>query len=149
MIKQISIGFFFLVLTSQFLFSQEKLSQNQKLETLGKVWGFLKYYHPNVATGKFNWDNQLIEKITESEKIDNKKQLNKMISDWIDTLGEVEKCNSCNEKNDKKYFLKNFDLTWTDDEKIFTKKVIDKLNYIEENRNQKDLYYYSIEKDKQ
>ena len=43
--------------------AQEKLTENQKLETLCKVWGFLKYYHPFVAKGSYNWDNQLIEKI--------------------------------------------------------------------------------------
>jgi hypothetical protein len=25
------------------------------LETLGLVWGFLKYYHPNIAKGNYNW----------------------------------------------------------------------------------------------
>ena len=26
------------------------------LVLLGKVWGFLKYHHPAVASGKYNWD---------------------------------------------------------------------------------------------
>lgn len=28
------------------------LSSNQKLAATAKVWGFLKYYHPEVAQGK-------------------------------------------------------------------------------------------------
>ena len=98
---------------SQNFLAQEKLTQNEKLETLCKVWGFLKYYHPNVAKGTYNWDNQLIEKIKEAEKTETKKQFNKMIFEWIDGLGKVEICKTCNEKNDKKNFLKNFDLNWT------------------------------------
>ncbi len=122
-------------------YAQEKLTENQKLETLCKVWGFLKYYHPIVAKGTYNWDNQLIEKIKESEKIDTKKQFNKMLSSWIESLGKVEICTTCNQKNDKEYFLKNFDLSWTDNENTFSKDVIEKLNFIEENRNQGENFY--------
>lgn len=125
--------------------AQEKLTENQKLETLCKVWGFLKYYHPFVAKGSYNWDNQLIEKIKESEKIDSKKQFNKLLSSWIERFGKVEICKACEEQNDKKYFLKNFDLSWTDDEKVFSKDVIEKLNFIEENRNQGENYYVKQE----
>lgn len=124
--------------------AQEKLTENQKLETLCKVWGFLKYYHPIVAKGIYNWDNQLIEKIKESEKIDTKKQFNKLLSSWIENLGKVEICNTCKTQNDKKYFLKNFDLSWTDDEKVFTKDVIEKLNFIEKNRNLGENYYLDV-----
>ena len=62
-------GIYFLLIVfmgSQNFLAQEKLTQNEKLETLCKVWGFLKYYHPNVAKGTYNWDNQLIEKIKEA-----------------------------------------------------------------------------------
>jgi len=33
------------------LFAQ---TQNQKIETFTKVWGFLKYHHPAVASGKID-----------------------------------------------------------------------------------------------
>ena len=115
-IIMIKKGIYFLLIVfmgSQNFLAQEKLTQNEKLETLCKVWGFLKYYHPNVAKGTYNWDNQLIEKIKEAEKTETKKQFNKMIFEWIDGLGKVEICKTCNEKNDKKNFLKNFDLNWT------------------------------------
>ena len=38
-----------------------QLSNNQieDLHVLGMIWGFLKYYHPNIASGMFNWDNEL------------------------------------------------------------------------------------------
>ena len=29
------------------------------LALLGRVWGFLKYYHPEIAAGNFNWDYEL------------------------------------------------------------------------------------------
>ncbi|KQS93112.1 S41 family peptidase [Chryseobacterium sp. Leaf394] len=125
-------------------FAQEKLSETQKLEALAKVWGFLKYYHPEVAKGSFDWDNELIEKINAAEKAGDKAQFSKMISDWIDSLGKVDVCKKCSKKDDKKYFLKNFDLSWTDDTGVFDQKVIEKLNFIEENRNQGDNHYITV-----
>ncbi len=35
--------------------------QIQNLEMLGKVWGFVKYHHPDIATGKSHWDYELFE----------------------------------------------------------------------------------------
>jgi len=35
---------------------------NEDLESLlalGKIWGYLKCYHPNVAKGEYNWDYEL------------------------------------------------------------------------------------------
>jgi hypothetical protein len=43
-------------------FPAQILSENQKLESLCRVWGFLKYYHPQVAKGNLNWDQQLFKK---------------------------------------------------------------------------------------
>jgi hypothetical protein len=35
-------------------------SQVQNPATLGKVWGFLKYHHPAIVSGKRQWDYDLI-----------------------------------------------------------------------------------------
>ncbi|PQA90453.1 C-terminal processing protease CtpA/Prc, contains a PDZ domain [Chryseobacterium piscicola] len=128
-------------------FAQEKLSETQKLEALAKVWGFLKYYHPNVSKGTFDWDQQLIDKINQSEKVENRIQFNTLISEWIDSLGKVDRCKKCSKKDDRKYFLKNFDLSWTDDRVVFDQKVIEKLNFIEQNRNQTSDFYYTAKRD--
>ena len=31
------------------------------LQTLGLIWFFLKYYHPNVTSGNYNWDYELFK----------------------------------------------------------------------------------------
>ena len=28
----------------------------EKIALVGQVWGFLKYYHPTIAKGKYNWE---------------------------------------------------------------------------------------------
>jgi carboxyl-terminal processing protease len=38
----------------------QSTTQIQELALLSKTWGLLKYYHPNVATGKYDWDSVLV-----------------------------------------------------------------------------------------
>ncbi|WP_394666588.1 S41 family peptidase [uncultured Chryseobacterium sp.] len=134
----------FIILFLNLHFSAQTLSENQKLESLCKVWGFLKYYHPNVAKGKFNWDQQLFQKIDELENINDKDQLNELYSNWIESLGKTEDCKNCVNDNDKVYFLKNFDLGWMDDQCIFSENVREKLKFIEKNRNTGENYYFGL-----
>lgn len=133
--------FLFILLFLSLPFSAQILSENQKLESLCKVWGFLKYYHPNVAAGNINWDQQLFQKINELEKIHNKTELNNLYSQWIDSLGKVDICKDCLKEDNAPYFLKNFDLTWIDNSDIFSKSTSQKLHYIQNNRNTGTNYY--------
>ena len=61
----------------------------EDLAILGKVWGFLKYYHPVIAKGDYNWDYELfriLPKVLESQSY---KERNEILSKWILSLGEV------------------------------------------------------------
>ena len=111
------------------------------LSTLCKVWGFLKYYHPNVAKGNFNWDEQLLTILPKIEKETNKEVLSKIYLDWIDSLGAIKECKSCKKANSKEYFEKNFDLSWTQNNNLFSEELSKKLNYIEQNRFQGKNFY--------
>ena len=44
----------------------ESSAQTSRLAALGKVWGFLKYYHPGVAGGTMDWDAVLVESIPDT-----------------------------------------------------------------------------------
>ncbi|SHN01941.1 Peptidase family S41 [Chryseobacterium carnipullorum] len=128
-----------------FNFSAQALSETQKLESLCKVWGFLKYYHPHVAKGDFDWDRQLIQKIDELDQIDDKVQLNELYSKWISSLGKVDDCKKCLiPSREKVYFLRNFDLTWINDRHLFDEKVSRELLFIQNNRNLESNHYFGI-----
>lgn len=131
----------FILLFFSLHFSAQILSETQKLESLCRIWGFLKYYHPKVANGKLDWDEQLFQKINELDRINSKKELNNLYATWIESLGNVEPCIKCSKKTDKVYFLKNFDLSWIDNEDLFNKNVARKLHYIENNRHMGSSYY--------
>lgn len=124
-------------------FSQHQLDSKQieNLTSLAKVWGFLKYYHPNVAKGDFNWDEQLIQIIPKVEKAKNKEELSGIYLEWISSLGVVKECKSCKSISKKQYFDKNFDLSWINNSGVFTTVLSQKLKYIEENRFQGENYY--------
>ncbi len=61
--------------------------QFKNLKTLGLIWGYLKYYHPNIAKGDYNWDYELfriLPKILNSAPKNNDEILIK----WIDKFGQ-------------------------------------------------------------
>lgn len=62
----------------------------EDLAVLGKVWGFLKYYHPVVATGKYDWDQTLIQLIPKVLEAENTDQRNSILLSLVDTLGKFE-----------------------------------------------------------
>jgi hypothetical protein len=61
----------------------------EDLAILGKVWGFLKYYHPAVAKGDYNWDYELFRILPEVLQCKRDKERNEILSKWILSLGEV------------------------------------------------------------
>ncbi|AZA84994.1 hypothetical protein C1637_22200 [Chryseobacterium lactis] len=132
----------FILLFFSLHLSGQVLSETQKLESLCRVWGFLKYYHPAVAKGNQDWNQQLFQKIEELKAITDKKELNVLYSNWIESLGKVENCKECSKKDDKVYFLKNFDLNWIDNTDLYTRNVAQKLHYIENNRNVGNNHYF-------
>lgn len=71
-------------------YSQNSSFEIEKLVTLGKVWGFLKYHHPTVTKGKLNWDAELFSKIRQIDTIKNKEIYNAFIMQWLAELGEVK-----------------------------------------------------------
>lgn len=133
----------FILLFFSFYFSAQTLSEVQKLESLCKVWGFLKYYHPNVSKGDFDWDKQLFEKFDELESIHDKNQLNELYFKWISSLGTIDQCKKCSKEDKEKiYFLRNFDLSWIGNKQIFTEKVSRQLLFIQNNRNTGSNHYF-------
>ncbi len=121
------------MIASQLCYSKE-INETEKQSSLCKVWGFLKYYHPNVSNGNYNWDEQLLIILPKVEQAKNKEELSKIYLDWIESLGVVRICKSCSDVSNKEYFDKNFDLSWTQNTEMFTSELTQKLKYIENNR---------------
>ncbi|WP_281637682.1 S41 family peptidase [Flavobacterium marginilacus] len=131
----------FLLLLTQITFGYNKITKTQKLATTCKVWGFLKYYHPNVADGSKNWDEQLFTILPEVEKAQTKEEFSLVLEKWIASQGEVKAYEATKPDSKVEYFIKNLDLKWLDDSKVFSKTLSKKLKFIEENRFQGKQHY--------
>ncbi|OXG09359.1 C-terminal processing protease CtpA/Prc [Flavobacterium araucananum] len=130
------ITFFFLIVFTQTIFGFTKITETEKLTATCKVWGFLKYYHPKVANGEVNWDNELLEILPKIEKTQTKEEFSLVLENWIDDLGPVKEIAPIIIPKEVEFFDKNFDLNWIKSNKLFSKKLSKKLKFIEENRFQ-------------
>ena len=63
--------------------------KTENLRVLGMVWGFLKYYHPSVAAGTYNWDYEMFRILPDILAAGNTEKRDKILLEWINKLGEV------------------------------------------------------------
>ena len=63
-------------------------NQIENLKTLGLIWGFLKYYHPNIAKGEFNWDYELFRILPKFLNSENKTNRDEIFIKWINNFGQ-------------------------------------------------------------
>lgn len=59
----------------------------ENLVILGRVWGFLKYYHPVVASGKYNWDYELFKIMPLVIAARTADERNNVLAVWVDSVG--------------------------------------------------------------
>ena len=118
------------------------LSERQKenLFVLGKIWGFLKYYHPDVAKGRYNFDSCLFSILPPVLKAGNKLERDELLFNWINTLGDENVYQTVEPITDSNLHTKpNF--SWLHDKNLFSEKLAKKLNNIYLHRNTDSNYY--------
>ena len=59
------------------------------LYTLCKVWGFLKYYHPVISTGKYDWDKDLFQVMPKILNVKSKQERATVLENWVSKYGEI------------------------------------------------------------
>jgi hypothetical protein len=121
--------------------SPKKLTATQvtSLEILGKTWGFLKYYHPKVAKGRYNWDSVLIDKIPIFLNAKKPQQVSDRLLNWLNELGPVDLCPGCDNTLTGRLSY-NLDTAWFSNSGL-KPEVISKLQFILANRSQGGNYY--------
>jgi carboxyl-terminal processing protease len=125
-------------------FSQHPLTESAKLASFCKVWGFLKYYHPVVSKGKFDWDAAFTKQVRLLPGIKSQEDLSRFYSAWISELGKVKDCKRCSEDGPAGLKI-NLDNKWMDDSTVFTPALSAELHQLVKNRNKGKKYY--VEKD--
>ncbi len=114
-------------------------SEEMKLDNLvllGKIWGFLKYRHPKVCSGKLKWDEELFQFLPVYLEVTNKVRRDEVLLQWINSYGNLEKCQTCVEVDSKAVLKPNF--TWINN---LESNLAKKLWKIHENRHQGPQFY--------
>ena len=117
--------------------------QIENLVTLGKVWGFLKYYHPRVTAGELHWDYELFRVLPKILGARDQAAANTVLLGWIGTLGSVSPCKPCAKL--KEGDLQSWpDLDWIANEKLLGTDLSRTLRSIRENRLSNKQFYVSL-----
>ena len=112
--------------------------QIENLKILGLVWGFLKYYHPNIAKGNYNWDFELFRILPKIIKSENSNERDEYLTNWIKNLGEYELVEK--EKKEKTDIKIKPDLDWIVNSNFSKSLTTELLNV--KNAKRTDFNYY-------
>jgi len=111
-----------------------------------KVWGFLKYNHPAIASGKMDADSVFLSNLPAVEVAKNDAEFNNAISNMLQQLGTVKKLPVPIKQPTEKVLTKNIDQSWFTKDKYLSKAIGQKLQFIYQNRFVGALPYYYTEK---
>mgnify|MGYP006139235717 CR=1 FL=1 len=102
---------------------------------LCKVWGFLKYHHPNLKNGNIDWDFELITKIKELDTGLTKKKYRKLLANFISKAGKIDKTQQAKDSR--------INLNWLNDTIFLSKNITTLLNNISSERFQTTKNHYA------
>jgi len=116
--------------------------QIDNLVMLGKVWGFLKYYHPTVTSGHRHWDYELFRVLPAVLEARDHADAKAALAHWIESLGAVDRCQPC-VKLDEADLKFGPDLDWIADTKVLGSELSRTLVWIRDNRVPGEQFYVS------
>lgn len=105
--------------------------QIENLTITAKIWAFLKYHHPEVNAGKYNWDYELFRILPQVLASKKEKERDEAILKWINKAGKVPRCETCIECSSDAFIISN--TQWIERENI-SKELKKSLKWIFENR---------------
>jgi C-terminal processing protease CtpA/Prc len=126
------------ILLSIASYCQTSISDTNKIATFCKVWGFLKYHHPIVAKGKYDWDKEFLEKLSIIEHANTKEEISDFYKNWIKGLGKLKKDSKRTPPSNA--ILSNYDFNWLKDTLVFSKGVTKLLLQVQNNTRAKNYY---------
>lgn len=114
----------------------------ENLSIVGMVWGFVKYYHPNVAKGYYNWDDELFRVLPEILKVKTAEKRDKILAQWIKRLGDFQEGSK---RHNFRHAKMKPDLGWLTSSDI-SKELSRLLLKIKNAKRTKDNYYVGFKR---
>ena len=68
---------------------QDDLSKVDRIFYTRKIWGFLKYYHPLVSKGSYNWDEKVGSVLANTDNLTTHQAYSEYIARWIYYMGST------------------------------------------------------------
>jgi C-terminal processing protease CtpA/Prc len=127
---------FFIVLSTQ---AQKIDFEVDKYHQIGLIYGFMKYHHPEISRGSYDWDSEFVSWITKNDTVKNQRELNQNIVEFL-TKYPLKKQNKT--KPDAAYFEKNKDYGWIE-QVGFTIEIKQYLHHVKDHY-QASSYYATI-----
>lgn len=115
---------------------------NTNLELLCRVWGFLKYHHPRVTEGYYNWDFELFEILPKYLLAQSNSQRDKILYNWIESLGKVDENTHETQNISNSKILPNH--KWINNYSL-NDSLKKQIKFIYKNRSEGDQYYIEME----
>ncbi|MCE7041451.1 S41 family peptidase [Dyadobacter sp. CY312] len=121
--------------------NQLTAQQITDLAEIGRLWGFLKYYHPAIAAGKHNWDYELFRILPKIINTKSKEEKQQAIYTWTSKLGtfkanEVEKFEDGVDKMEP-------DFSWINEDN-YSSKLLSRLDSVKKAERIDDHYYIGL-----
>jgi hypothetical protein len=120
---------------SKFNISQLSPKQSENLYKLGKIWGFIKYHHPEVAKGNINWDYELFRVLPFTTAVD----FDAKMATWIKSIGALNP-EKMPEKETGRVKIR-LNKAWLSDDKLLSKSVSQQLLTIDKAIKETQHYY--------
>ena len=114
--------------------------QIANLAMLGKVWGFLKYHHPLVTSGKRHWDYDLFRILPRVLAATDEPAARAAVNQWIAGLGAVPPCTACATLVETELHLRP-PVTWLTDDRLGS-ELASTLRAIHRNRPTEPRQFY-------
>ncbi|SOD92620.1 S41 family peptidase [Spirosoma fluviale] len=115
--------------------------QIDNLDLLGKVWGFVKYYHPAVTEGNHNMDAELFRIMPAVLKATSTAQRSEVLLNWLTTFGPVK--TTAKEPDTTQAVLRP-DLVWLTDVARLGEPLQAQLMTIRQAKRPNKSYYVSL-----
>jgi C-terminal processing protease CtpA/Prc len=125
---------------SRIVLSELSAIQIQNLAITGKVWGFLKYHHPQITAGERHWDYDLLRVLPAILAAPDRVTATAALTKWIAGLGPVKPC-ACVKLDQTDIHLRP-NLAWLADNKLLGAELSASLQSIYANRTASTKQFY-------
>jgi carboxyl-terminal processing protease len=130
-------------ITFSFIASGQSSIANERVASLCKVWGFLKYYDPTIASGKLNWDSVFVNNIQQTINCKTNTEFNKILLSIINDAGKTYETKRSKTPDSINTF-KEVNIEWITKSTIFNSRIKNKLDYIYNHKNLDSNKYIKI-----